>query len=105
VGTESRNFFSLVELSEYIAQEISFCRSISEEYGERLGSLLRENEQTQGDEEWRKSLSGLKKNSQAKKSESKKKGKGREVRVGNDSIYRFPWFFPPFPFSRVSFRL
>jgi len=80
LGTEIRNFFSLVELSEYIEQEISFCKSISEEYGERLGSLLRDNKQAEGDEEWRKSLSGLQKNTQPKKSESKKKGKGKTKR-------------------------
>jgi len=77
VVTELRNFFSLVELSEYIEQEISYCKSTNEKYGERLGSLLRENEHSHGDENWFKDLSGLQKNSKAKKSDGKKKGKGK----------------------------
>ncbi|KON31712.1 hypothetical protein AC477_03950 [miscellaneous Crenarchaeota group-1 archaeon SG8-32-1] len=77
VVTEIRNFFSLVELSEYIEQEISSCESIREEYGERLGSLLRKNEQTCGDNKEFKELSGLQKNSKSKKSDKKKKGKGK----------------------------
>lgn len=77
VVTEIRNFHSLKELSETLEEEISFCKTAAEEYGQRLGSLLREMETTHRDEEWFKEVSGLQTASKEGKSKSKgKKKKG-----------------------------
>jgi len=73
--TEIRNFHSLRELSESLEEEISFCKASSEEYGERLGNILRENKESHGDEEWFKALAGLQGSGKDAKSSSKKKGK------------------------------
>jgi len=75
VVTEIRYFHSLKELSENLEEEISFCKTAGEEYGQRLGSLLREKETTHGDEDWFKELSGLQKTSKEGKSKAKNKGK------------------------------
>jgi len=74
--TEIRYFYSLKELSETLEEEISFCKTASEEYGQRLGSLLREKEATHGDEDWFKELSGLQKAPKENKSKGKGKKKG-----------------------------
>lgn len=77
VVTEIRNFDSLKELSESLEEEIGFYKTAGEEYGQRLGSLLREMETTHGDEEWFKEVSGLQTASKEDKSKSKgKKKKG-----------------------------
>jgi hypothetical protein len=76
VVTEIRYFHSLKELSENLEEDIGFCKTASEEYGQRLGSLLREKETTHGDEDWFKELSGLQK--APKKNKSKGKGKGKK---------------------------
>jgi hypothetical protein len=76
VVTEIRYFYSLKELSENLEEEISFCKTASEEYGQRLGSLLREKETTHGDEDWFKEVSGLQKTSKEGKSKGKGKKKG-----------------------------
>jgi predicted small metal-binding protein len=77
VVTEIRNFHSLKELSENLEEEISFCKAVGEEYGERLGSLLRENETTHGEEDWFKELSGLQKTGKETKSKGKSNGNGK----------------------------
>jgi hypothetical protein len=74
VVTEIRNFHSLKELSESLEEDISFYKSEGEEYSQRLGSLLREKEETDGDKEWFKELSGF----QTTSNESKSKGKGKK---------------------------
>jgi hypothetical protein len=79
VVTEIRNFDSLKELSESLEEEISFYRAMSEEYGQRLGDLLREKEETDGDKEWFKELSGLQKSSGDTKSKGKGKKKGKKA--------------------------
>jgi len=76
VVTEIRYFYSLKELSENLEEAISFCKTAAEEYGQRLGSLLREKETTHGDEDWFKELSGLQK--APKENKSKGKGKGKK---------------------------
>ncbi|MCW4014998.1 MAG: hypothetical protein NWF06_01375 [Candidatus Bathyarchaeota archaeon] len=80
--TEIRTFYSLKELSENIEEEISFCKTASEEYGERLGSILRDNKSEHGDEEWFKALSGLqgapKETKSKDKNKGNKKGKGKK---------------------------
>ena len=76
--TEIRNFHSLREVSESLEQEISFCKAASEEYGERLGNILRDNKETHGDEEWFKALSGLQGAGNDTKSKGKSKGKGKK---------------------------
>lgn len=75
VVTEIRNFYSLRELSDNLEEELSLCKAVNEEYGERLGSILRSNEPDHKDEEWFKALSGLQ--SSAKDSKSKDKGKDK----------------------------
>jgi hypothetical protein len=76
--TEIRYFHSLKELSENLEEEIGFCKAAAEEYGQRLGSLLREKETTHGDEDWFKELSGLQKAPKENKSKGKGKGKGKK---------------------------
>jgi hypothetical protein len=76
VVTEIRYFYSLKELSENLEEEISFCKTATEEYGQRLGSLLREKETTHGNEDWFKELSGLQKAPKENKSKGKGKKKG-----------------------------
>ena len=75
VVSEIRNFYSLGELSDSIDEEISFCKTASEEYGERLGSILRANEPEHKDEEWFKALSGL----QNSPKDAKSKGKSKRM--------------------------
>lgn len=72
--TEIRYFHSLKELSENLEEKICFYKSMSEEYGQRLGDLLREKEETDGDKDWFKELAGLQKGS----GNSKSKGKGKK---------------------------
>jgi len=79
--TEIRYFYSLKELSENVEDELDSCRRREEEYGERLGALLRDNEANHGDEEWFKELSGL----QKAPSDSKGKGKGKGKKKGAKS--------------------
>jgi hypothetical protein len=76
VVTEILYFHSLKDLSENLEEEISFCKTAAEEYGQRLGSLLREKETTHGDEDWFKELSGFQKTSKEEKSKGKGKKKG-----------------------------
>lgn len=78
--TEIRNFHSLRELSANLEQEISFCKAASEEYGERLGNILRDNKEDHGDEEWFKALSGIQGSGKDANSGGKKKGKGKNRR-------------------------
>ena len=82
VVTEIRYFYSLKELSETLEEEISFCKTATEEYGQRLGSLLREKETTHGDEDWFKELSGLQKAPKENKSKGKRKGKKKGAKSG-----------------------
>jgi len=89
VVTEIRNFHSLKELSESLEDEISFYTDAGEEYGQRLGSLLREKETTHGDEEWFKALSGLQKAPKESKSKGKSKGKGKKKKGGNSGWIQF----------------
>jgi hypothetical protein len=80
VVTEIQYFHSLKELSDNLECTISFCKSACEEYGQRLGSLLRAKESTHGDEEWFKQLSGLQKSpndGKNGKDKGKSKGKGK----------------------------
>ena len=73
--TEIRNFYSLRDLSDDLEEQISFYKYLSEEYGQRLGALLREKAETDGDKEWFKELSGFQNSSSDTKSKGKKKGK------------------------------
>jgi hypothetical protein len=85
VVTEIRYFHSLKALSENLEEEVSFCKNASEEYGQRLGSLLREKETTHGDEDWFKELSGLQNAPKDNKSKGKGKGKGKGKKKGAKS--------------------
>ena len=80
--TEIRYFYSLKKLSENLEEEIGFCKTAAEEYGQRLGSLLRAKETTHGDEDWFKELSGLQKAPKANKSKGKGKGKKKGGKSG-----------------------
>ncbi len=80
--TEIRNFHSLRELSESLEQEISFCKAASEEYGERLGNILRDNKESHGEEEWFKALTGLQGSANDAKSKGKKGKKGKRRKSG-----------------------
>jgi len=77
VVTEIRNFYSLKELSDSIEEEVSFCKAAHQEYGERLGDILRKNKESHGDEEWFKALSGLQGSSNDAKSKDKPKSKSK----------------------------
>ena len=61
--TEIRSFYSLKELSESLEEEIDSYKAVVEEYSQRLGSFLREMEETHGNEEWFKRISALQKSS------------------------------------------
>ena len=76
VVSEIRNFHSLKELSESLEEEIVFSKNAVDEYGQRLGSLLRGAETAHGDEDWFKEVSGLQKTAKEGKSKSKGKKKG-----------------------------
>jgi hypothetical protein len=80
--TEIRNFLSLKELGESIEEDIGIYKSASDEYGERLGSLLRENEEAHGEEDWFKELSALQKTGKETKSKDKGKGKKKGAKSG-----------------------
>ena len=77
--TEIRNFYSLKELIESLEEEVSFYKSVGEEYGERLGDLLREKEETDGDKEWFKEMAGFQQTSADSKSKGKGKKKGKKA--------------------------
>ncbi|MGD2066077.1 MAG: hypothetical protein PVI43_02765 [Candidatus Bathyarchaeota archaeon] len=77
--TEIRNFYSLRDLSEELEEQISFYKYLSDEYGQRLGSLLREKAETDGDKEWFKELSGFQNASGDSKSKGKGKKKGKKA--------------------------
>ena len=81
--TEIRNFHSLSELSENIEEELCICKTTCDEYGERLGDILRDNQQSHGDEEWFKALSGPQ---GASKDKNKGKGKGKKKGAGSGWI-------------------
>ena len=83
--TEIRNFHSLKELSESLEEEINYYKNASEEYGQRLGSLLREMKTTHGDEEWFKEVSGL----QTASKEAKSKSKGKKKKGGKSGWIQF----------------
>ena len=83
--TEIRNFHSLKELSESLEKEIDYYKNASEEYGQRLGSLLREMKTTHGDEEWFKEISGL----QTSSKETKSKSKGKKKKGGKSGWVQF----------------
>jgi len=74
--TEIRSFYSLRELSESLEEEIDSYKAVVEEYSQRLGSFLREIEETHGNEEWFKKISALQKSSKEGKSKSKGKKSG-----------------------------
>lgn len=77
--TEIRNFYSLRELSDDLEEQIRFYKSLSDEYGQRLGSLLREKAETDGDKEWFKELSGFQNASGDSNSKGKGKKKGKKA--------------------------
>ena len=83
--TEIRNFHSLSELSENIEEELCICKTTCDEYGERLGDILRDNQQSHGDEEWFKALSGPQ-GSSKDKNKGKGKGKGKKKGAGSGWI-------------------
>ena len=83
--TEVRNFHSLKEFTESLEETISFFKNSSEEYGERLGLLLRENEEAHGEEDWFKELSGLQNGGKDVKSKDKGKSKGKGKKSGAKS--------------------
>jgi hypothetical protein len=85
VVTEIRSFYSLKELCESLEEEISFCKTASGEYGERLGAILRDKESTHGEEEWFKNLSGLQKSPKESKGKKKGTGKGKAKKKGAKS--------------------
>ncbi len=82
--TEIRNFHSLSELSENIEEELSICKTTCDEYGERLGDILRDTQQSHGDEEWFKALSGPQ--GANKDNKGKSKGKGKKKGAGSEWI-------------------
>lgn len=85
VVTEIRNYDSLNELSETLEEDISFCKNAIGDYRERLGSILRKNEATNGDNECFKALSGLQNGSKETKNNRNNKSKGKSKKKGAKS--------------------
>ncbi len=78
MGTEIQTFTSLKDLTEFIANQTSQYRAIYEDYSQWLGTLLRDFEVANKNEEWYQKSAALQKNlrSQSKKSaEPAEKGK------------------------------
>lgn len=70
--TEVRSFYSLRELDESVDESISQYRSVADEYGQWLGSLLRDSEETYGNEEWFKEFARLQKSPRSPRKGKKK---------------------------------
>jgi len=80
VGTEIRTFYSLREIRDFIEEQVEQYKSLSDDYGQWLGSFLRDYEEDFGDQEWFKNLTALQKNVKAEKGKKGgKKGKGKKA--------------------------
>ncbi len=62
MGTEIRTFYSLKEMNDYVTEQISDYKALSEDYSQWLGSLLRACEDTQKNEDWFQKSVALQKN-------------------------------------------
>lgn len=76
-------FYSIEELSEHIQASRSSFNSLLELYNERLGALLRDNQEAHSNDEWFKQFTAKHKGSTASKSpekekEASNKGKGKK---------------------------
>jgi hypothetical protein len=84
LGTEIRTFASLKDLNEFVLNQTSQYKSLFEDYSQWLGTVLRDFEATNKNDEWYKKSAALQKTlkSQSKKppeaDKSKKGGKGAQ---------------------------
>ena len=91
MGTEIRTFYSLKEISDYVTDQINQYKVISEDYSQWLGSLLRDYQETHGNEDWFQNLTALQKGGKARpssaktKKSQKKKGKGKAKKTPESS--------------------
>ncbi|MCJ7713264.1 hypothetical protein MUO66_02225 [Candidatus Bathyarchaeota archaeon] len=93
MGTEIRTFNSIKELSEYTTKKLGKYKSLHEDYGQWLGTLLRSFEETHKNEEWyknstaiQKTLNSKKKKSPEKSKKGKRKNSSRSVWVESDNV-------------------
>ena len=83
MGTEIRQFTSIKEIVDYTSNQILQNKALFEDYSQWLGTLLRDFEKDNKDEEWYKKTAAIQKSlkSQSKqppaKSTSNKKAKGK----------------------------
>jgi hypothetical protein len=95
MGTEIRQFTSIKEIVDYTSNQILQNKSLFEDYSQWLGTLLRDFEKDNKDEEWykktatiQKSLKSQSKQPPAKSSNGKKaKGKGGKGEAESCWVY------------------
>lgn len=79
--TEIRSFYSIKEIDESLEEDVEQYKAVAEEYSQWLGSLLRDSENRQENEEWGKRMAELQKaRPKGKTQSSKKKSKSRKAR-------------------------
>jgi hypothetical protein len=87
VGTEIRTFYSLKEMNDSLSEQIDQYKTLSEDYSQWLGSLLRSCEENHGNEDWFQKSAALqknvrvqgKKNTEMKQTAKSGKGKGKKA--------------------------
>jgi hypothetical protein len=95
MGTEIRQFTSIKEIVDYTSNQILQNKSLFEDYSQWLGTLLRDFEKDNKDEEWYKKTATIQKNlkSQSKQppakssNDKKAKGKGGKGEVESCWVY------------------
>jgi len=89
MGTEIHTFYSLKEIHEFVKEQVEEYKNLADDYGQWLGSFLRDYEETLGDQEWFKNLAALQKNVRVeKRKKGEKKGKGKKK--GKEGAHS-PW--------------
>ena len=89
LGTEIQTFTSLKELTEFVGDQTSQYRAIYEDYSQWLGTLLRDFETTNKNEEWYQKSAALQKNLRSKSKKppdarARKGKKGERKGKGNE---------------------
>jgi hypothetical protein len=91
MATQIRDFYSLKDLTDYVAGELEQYRRLVDRYNKRIGDLLRDSEKSYKDEEWFKQLSNLQKSSSTKKIEKEKSSVKKNKKSNKDSKLLDVW--------------
>lgn len=87
VVTEIRSFYSIKEINDVLEKMIEQYTSVADEYSQWLGSILRNSESLQNNEEWTKKMGALQKGKQKPKAKKdNKKGKSKKRQTSTDWI-------------------